>query len=214
MQKQPLGFLIFALTVLILVAWQLVKYKSRPPASSRLTRQEKAFNLHELFSKRCRSCFECKLRTDCGRCHACQHNATTSTVRRQVCLLRVCSEIPVAQRAQRMPKDFPQPWRYVFERRGNRASSCKHPACPCSQSDATLRCGFRVMCGKKIHECLHEALLCSGFIEDKAVAMMIDFLSKELGIEPKTFSGENLEYLNNNKIGDTLSKFLTNKTIN
>ena len=83
-----------------------------------------------------------------------------------------------------MPKDFPRPWRYVFVRGGNEVASCKHPACPCSQSDATLKGSFRVMCGKKSHECLYEALLSSGFKKDKAVAMMVDFLSKQLGIEP------------------------------
>jgi len=64
-----------------------------------------------------------------------------------------------------------------------------------------------ILPGSPVSTSLLDLLAVPNTVEDNA-------LVNHFGMEPIPFSGENLEYLNNNTIGDTFAKFLQNATVN
>lgn len=64
-----------------------------------------------------------------------------------------------------------------------------------------------VLPGSPVSTSLLELLAVENTVEDNA-------LVNHFGMEPIPFSGEHLQYLNNNTIGDTFAKFLQNATVN
>ena len=64
-----------------------------------------------------------------------------------------------------------------------------------------------VLPGSPVSTSLLELLAVPNTVEDNA-------LVNHFGMEPIPFSGEHIQYLNNNTIGDTFAKFLQNATVN
>lgn len=64
-----------------------------------------------------------------------------------------------------------------------------------------------ILPGSPVSTSLLELLSVPNVVEDNA-------LVNHFGMEPIPFSGEHIQYLNNNKIGDTFAKFLKNATVN
>lgn len=65
----------------------------------------------------------------------------------------------------------------------------------------------RVLPGSPVSSSLLDLLAVPNTVTDNA-------LVKHFNIEPRAFKGDNIEYLKNNRIGDTLKKFFTNATVN
>lgn len=64
----------------------------------------------ELFYHRCRTCPQCSL-PDCGECESCRINCTTTSIHRQVCIIHMCSKIPIASKQQLSIYG----WNYYFD---------------------------------------------------------------------------------------------------
>lgn len=64
-----------------------------------------------------------------------------------------------------------------------------------------------ILPGSPVSTSLLELLAVPNTVPDNA-------LVNHFGMEPIPFSGEHIEYLNNNNIGDTMAKFFQNKTVN
>jgi hypothetical protein len=65
----------------------------------------------------------------------------------------------------------------------------------------------RALPGSPVTSSLLELLAVPNVVKDNA-------LVSHFGMQPIPFSGENIAYLRDNKLGDTLKKFLRNATVN
>lgn len=117
---------------------------------------------------------------------ACKHNATESSVARQMCLLQMCQSITLEERKQPMLGEFPTPWTFTVENTLDPSSSCNKDGCPCTYSHASGNWVLRAFCGTISHDCIHAALVGSGYTASKASEMIVDFFSAKLGMEMRT----------------------------
>jgi hypothetical protein len=78
-------------------------------------------SLHELFQQRCHTCSLCSMHTcslcsmpDCGICESCIINQSSTSLSRLVCLINICSKIPMQSKLQPAIHG----WQYYFEKKG------------------------------------------------------------------------------------------------
>lgn len=75
--------------------------------SKRLSRR---LTFQELFYHRCRACQLCRL-PDCGVCESCRTNCTTTSTHRLVCIINMCTKLPITTKRQNALYG----WNYYFD---------------------------------------------------------------------------------------------------
>lgn len=116
-------------------------------------------------------------KNDCGLCASCVYNSSSTTIHRHVCWQRMCLKIPDAEKAQ--PCGLANIDFNFFLTDGDKTPSTSRFG---NFDDKAL--GLRLVVGRRIYACLHEALRACGVKNQQDVMeKMPEFVDKQLGIQ-------------------------------